>query len=457
MNAIIVSALLGVIMMFTSWGIKGEKSQKYIALMGLAILILANLSQLNGWYVMEYDTKGMLAFSRYGIYANTILFTLTFLYVWINGDEISKIGNHAADFYALFFFILCGASVLTSFDNLLMLFIGIEMLSIPLYILTSSDKTSLTSNEAGLKYFLMGAFSTGILLLGITFIYGATGSFRLTVPETGFKYEMFMRSGGLILVFVAMNFKVSAAPFHFWTPDVYDGAPTVFTSFMATIAKAAGFFAFISVFQVQYQALGFSWPILLTFVIISTLLIGNVTAVFQRSVKRMLAYSSIAQAGFMLFALYKPSTFANEAILLYAFVYSLASIGMFGVLIKMKENSIEGFNGLAKAHPLLAFVTTIFLFSLAGIPLTGGFFAKYYMINAILVAGAGLWIVIVALVFAAISVYYYFKILQAMYFVSGEPALGEIKNTYPYKLLVLAVLLLILGVFPNLLLNYLYF
>jgi NADH-quinone oxidoreductase subunit N len=130
---------------------------------------------------------------------------------------------------------------------------------------------------------------------------------------------------------------------------------------------------------------------------------------------------------------------------------------MFGVLIKMKENSIEGFNGLAKAHPLLAFVTSIFLFSLAGIPLTGGFFAKYYMINAILVAGAGLWLVIVALVFAAISVYYYFKILQAMYFVTGEPALGEINNTYPYKLLVLAVLLLILGVFPNLLLNYLYF
>ena len=457
MNAIIVSALLGVIMMFASWVFKGEKIQKNIALIGLIILLLANVSQLNGWYVLELDTKGMLAFSRYGIYANTILFALTFLYVWVNGDEISKIGNHAADFYALFFFILCGASVLTSFDNLLMLFIGIEMLSIPLYILTSSDKSSLISNEAGLKYFLMGAFSTGILLLGITFIYGATGSFHLTVPETGFKYEMLMRSGGLILIFVAMNFKVSAAPFHFWTPDVYDGAPTVFTSFMATIAKAAGFFAFMSVFQIQYQALGYSWTLLLPFVIICTLLIGNVTAVFQRSVKRMLAYSSIAQAGFMLFALFKPSTFANEGILLYAFVYSVASIGMFAVLIKMKDNSIEGFNGLAKTNPLLAFVTSIFLFSLAGIPLTGGFFAKYYMINAILVAGAGLWLVIVALVFAAISVYYYFKIIQAMYFLSGDPALGEVKNTYQYKLLFLAILLLILGVFPNLLLNYLYF
>ena len=461
MNAIIVSALLGVIMMFTSWGIKGEKSQKYIALMGLAILILANLSQLNGWYVIEYDTKGMLAFSRYGIYANTILFTLTFLYVWINGDEISKIGNHAADFYALFFFILCGASILTSFDNLLMLFIGIEILSIPLYILTGADKKNLLSNEASLKYFLMGSFSTGILLLGITFIYGATGSFHLATPilntTTGLPREQFLLAGGLILLFAALNFKVSAAPFHFWTPDVYDGAPTVFTSFMATIVKAAAFIAFFIVFESQSKALGYTWNIILPFVIVATLLVGNITAVFQRSVKRMLAYSSIAQAGFMLFALYGKSNFATEGLLLYAVVYSLATIGVFGVLVKMKEYSFDAFNGLAKAHPLLAFTTTIFLCSLAGIPITGGFFAKYYMLNALYVAGAGLWLLITAIIFAAISVYYYFKLIQAMYFTPGVPALQEVSNAYQYKLVFIAILLLVLGILPSVLFNYLYF
>jgi len=147
-----------------------------------------------------------------------------------------------------------------------------------------------------------------------------------------------------------MNFKVSAAPFHFWTPDVYDGAPTVFTSFMATIAKAAGFIAFVKVFNTQYLALGYSWTILLTFVILATLLVGNIIAVFQRSVKRMLAYSSIAQAGFMLFALYGKSEISNESILLYAVAYSIATIGIFGVLVKMKENSFEAFNGLGKAH-----------------------------------------------------------------------------------------------------------
>ena len=461
MNAIIVSALLGVILMFCSWGFKSESLQKNIALVGLLVLIAANLAQLNGWYVVDINTKGMLAFSRFGLYANTLLFAITFLYLWINAEEIEAIGHQAADFYALFFFILCGASILTSFDNLLMLFIGIEILSIPLYILTGSDKKNLLSNEASLKYFLMGSFSTGILLLGITLCYGAIGSFRLEapiiIPSKGMALEQYLLSAGLILIFAAMNFKVSAAPFHFWTPDVYDGAPTVFTSFMATIVKAAGFIAFISIFHVQAKALGYSWMLLLTFVIIATLLVGNISAVFQRSVKRMLAYSSIAQAGFMLFALYGVSDFANEGILLYAVVYSIASIGVFAVLVKMKDYSFEAFNGLAKTNPLLAFVTTIFLLSLAGIPLTGGFFAKYYMLNAILTAGAGLWVVIIAILFAAISVYYYFKLIQAMYFVQGSPAIKELSSTYTYKLVVLAIILLILGVFPNLLFNYLYF
>jgi NADH-quinone oxidoreductase subunit N len=461
MNAIIVSTLLGVIMMFCSWGIKTQKTQHTIALVGLFVLILSNLSQMNGWYVIDFDTKGMLAFTRFGLYVNTLFFLITFIYIWLNGEEIAKFDNQAADFYALFFFILCGASILTSFDNLLMLFIGIEILSIPLYILTGADKKNLFSNEAALKYFLMGSFSTGILLLGITFIYGATGSFHLVDPilrpSDGLPKEQMILSAGLLLVFAAMNFKVSAAPFHFWTPDVYDGAPTVFTSFMATIVKAAGFIAFITIFNSQSKALGYTWELVLSFVIISTLLVGNIVAVFQRSVKRMLAYSSIAQAGFMLFALYGKSIYANEGIILYTVVYSLATIGVFGVLIKMKENSFEAFNGLAKANPLLAFVTTIFLFSLAGIPLTGGFFAKYYMLNALYAAGAGLWLIIIAILFAAVSVFYYFKLVQAMYFVTGEPTMHEVPKKYTYALLLIAILLLILGVFPSVVFNYLYF
>jgi len=293
--------------------------------------------------------------------------------------------------------------------------------------------------------------------MGITLIYGDTGSFYLDVIKAGLSVLTPLKAAGLLLILASMSFKVSAAPFHFWTPDVYDGAPTVFTSFMATIVKAAGFIAFISIFHVQAKALGYSWMLLLTFVIIATLLIGNISAVFQRSVKRMLAYSSIAQVGFMLFALYGKSDFAQEGIVLYVVVYSLATLGIFGLLVKMKENSFEAFNGLAKKHPLLAFVTTVFLFSLAGIPLTGGFFAKYYMLNALYLAGAGLWLIIIAILCAAISVYYYFKLVQAMYFVEGEPAINEVPKKNTYILLTIAILLLILGIFPSLLFNYLYF
>ena len=461
MNAIIISALLGVIMMFCSWGIASAKTQRNIGLLGMLVLIGANFAELSGLWTLQFDTKGMLSFNVIGLYANMILFVLTFVYLWINGEEIGKIGDHSADYYAIFFFILCGASVLTSFDNLLMLFIGIEILSIPLYILTGADKKNLFSNEASLKYFLMGSFSTGILLLGITFIYGATGSFHLTMPvinpATHMVTEHFLMSAGLILLFASMNFKVSAAPFHFWTPDVYDGAPTVFTSFMATIVKAAGFITFIKVFETQRMALGFTWYIILSFVIVATLLIGNITAVFQRSVKRMLSYSSIAQAGFMLFALYGNSIFNTEAILLYIVAYSLATIGLFAVLVKMKDYSFESFNGLAKQNPTLAFLTTLFLFSLAGIPLTAGFFAKYYMLNALLTAGAGLWLLIVAILFAAVSVFYYFRLVQAMYFTAGTPAINEVDKKYEFKLWVLAILILVLGVFPSLLFNYLYF
>ncbi len=461
MNAIIVSTLLGVIMMFVSWLTSSPKIQRNIGLAGMLLLILANLAHLKGWWVIDIDTKGMLAFNPIGLFANLTLFILTFIYVWINGEEIDKIGNHTADFYAIFFFILCGVSILTSFNNLLMLFIGIEILSIPLYILTGADKKNLLSNEASLKYFLMGSFSTGILLLGIAFIYGATGSFHLAIPiinpKTQMVKENFLMSAGLILLFVSMNFKVSAAPFHFWTPDVYDGAPTVFTSFMATIVKAAGFIAFIKVFEIQRLALGYSWSIILSFVIVATLLIGNITAVFQRSVKRMLAYSSIAQAGFMLFALYGNSIFNTEALLLYIVAYSLATIGLFAVLVKMKDYSFESFNGLAKKHPVLALLTTIFLCSLAGIPLTAGFFAKFYMLNALFTANAGTWLLIVAILFAAVSIYYYFKLIQVMYFTAGEPAINEVNKKYELKLMVVAIIIVLLGLFPSLLFNYLYF
>ena len=448
-------------MMFSGILVKNRPAVTSIAVIGLALLLVSNLLNTYGIWSIQIDTKGLLSFEKFGMFFNSIAIASTLIYVLLSGKEIENAGANVADYYALIFFVLCGVGILSSFNGLLMLFIGIEILSIPLYILTGSDKRNLKSNEAALKYFLMGSFSTGIMLMGITLIYGATGACALVgnsiAPSTGLIMPSFLEVAGVILLFVSMCFKVSAAPFHFWTPDVYDGAPAVFTSFMATVVKAAGFMAFVRLFDNHTNILGPSWHILLGFVIIATLLIGNITAVFQQSVKRMLAYSSIAQAGFMLFALYSVNDMAKEGILLYAVAYSLATIGIFAVLIKMKDYTFDGFNGLAKTQPVLALAATVCLLSLSGIPLTAGFFAKYYMLASMVKANGSIWLVIVAVLFAAVSVYYYFRVIQAMYFKEGEAATSPVTSLFKTGLLLLAALIILVGIFPTLVLNWLYF
>ena len=242
---------------------------------------------------------------------------------------------------------------------------------------------------------------------------------------------------------------------HFWTPDVYDGVPTPFTALMATVVKAAIFVAFLNLFNTAFGAINNHWSLVLAIVTALTLFIGNITAVFQQSVKRMLAYSSIAQAGFMLFAVLSVNATSMKGIIIYSVAYSVATIGMFAVLMKLKDYTYDGFNGLAKKQPLLAFTATFFLLSLAGIPLTGGFFAKYYVLTAVLEQGSGLmWLVLFALLMAAISVYYYFKVIMAMYFKKGEPELvAEVTGMDKFLLSVTCAIVILIGVAPDLLLN----
>jgi NADH-quinone oxidoreductase subunit N len=303
----------------------------------------------------------------------------------------------------------------------------------------------------------MGSFSTGIMLMGIALLYGTAGSFDLEVIMKSSEQSNALFMGGVVLLMISMGFKVSAAPFHFWTPDVYDGAPTVFTSFMATIVKAAGFIAFIRLFEHAFGGAQKEWQLLVAIITAITLFIGNLTAVFQQSVKRMLAYSSIAQAGFMMFALFALNDLAKEGLILYSAAYSLATIGIFAILVKMKDYTYEGFNGLAKSQPLLAAVNTICLLSLAGIPLTAGFFAKYYMLAAAVKTGTYLWLVIFAVLCAAVSVYYYFRVIQAMYFKEGQGQPMEVSASFKGWMVCLAVIIILLGIFPQWALDKLYF
>jgi len=463
MNAIIFTAIWGVVMMLGGAFIKTKTTPKYLAITGLVLILISNCVELNnGIPLLAVDVKDMLAANSFNLTFINVALGSTLLYFLLNGSDIEKVGEHVSEYFALIFFVLCGIAIISTFNSLLMLFLGIEIVSIPLYILTGSDKRNLKSNEAGLKYFLMGAFSTGIMLLGIAFLYGGseTGSFYINNIISGNAPMPAMIAVGLVLLLISMSFKVSAAPFHFWTPDVYDGAPTVFTSFMATVVKAAAFFAFARLFENAFGNLHAQWQTLIVIIIAATLLIGNITAVFQQSVKRMLAYSSIAQAGFMLFALFALNNLAKEGLVLYSAAYSLASIGIFAILIKMKDYTIDGFNGLAKQQPLLAVTATVFLLSLTGIPLTAGFQAKFYMLLAAVQNGHHIWLVILAVLCAAISAYYYFRIIQAMFFKESgeaEAAVEDITPAFKILLVITAILIIGLGMLPYLLTDWLYF
>ncbi len=458
MNAIIISALLGVIMMFSGIFLKKNSSIAALATFGMIVLLVATIMEMSGYHFFAVDTHNMLIFDAFGLLFNCVAFAGTLTLFLLNAKDIAAIGNNPGEYFALIFFVLCGIAIASSYNTLLMLFIGIEIISIPLYILTGSDKRNLKSNEAALKYLLLGAFSTGLLLLGIAFLYGASekGTFLIDELALGKAATSPLLMAGLLLIMSAMAFKVSAAPFHFWAPDVYDGAPTAITSFMATIVKGGAFIAFIRLFGDAFGEIKPQWQLFIAILSAATLLIGNITAVFQQSVKRMLAYSSVAHMGFMLFSLLTLNTLAKEGIILYIAAYSIATIGLFAVVVKMKDYSFEGFNGMAKQHPKLALVATIFLLSLAGIPLTGGFLAKYYMIASVMQTGHFLWLVILSLICAAISVYYYFRVIQAMYFKEGPGQQPDVSRGFIGWLIVLALMLILLGIFPQWLIDRLY-
>ena len=348
-----------------------------------------------------------------------------------------------------------------SFNNLVMLFIGIEILSVSLYILAGSEKNNLSSNEASLKYFLMGAFATGILLMGITLIYGASGSFYLA------GIEQYFTSGnelspiayiGMFLVLVGMSFKVSVAPFHFWTPDVYDGSPTFVTTFMSTVVKIAGFAAFFKLFYICFSSVSHYWIEVVSVLVILTVTIGAMTAITQKSVKRLLAYSSVSHAGYMLMVVLVGSDADN--LMFYVVAYSISSIVAFSVLMLVQEAAgnaeITSFEGLAKVNPLLGFAMTVSMLSLAGIPLTAGFMAKVYILTSVFNAGHGI-VVLVAILTAMVGIYYYFKVIIAIYFktASEETKLFTYNTSSLFKIVLFLgiIAIIVLGICPDIIHN----
>jgi len=405
------------------------------------------------YYGMMKMDNFALAFSGLTILGTIFIFLLTQNYFAKNSENV-------AEYYTLILFALSGIIIMVSYTNMSMLFIGIEIMSVALYILAGIRKNNFASNEASLKYFLMGAFSTGFLLFGITLIYGATGSFSLPVINQYLVGNYLMVSPlfypGLILIMIGLCFKIGAAPFHFWTPDVYEGAPSLITAFMSTVVKTAGFAAFLRLFAGTFAPLHDFWMPPLMAIVCLTLFIGNVTALFQKNFKRMLAYSSISHAGYLLFSLISLTASSASNVLVYAAAYTFASIVAFAVLILVKQktgnDNFENFNGLGKRNPLAALALTIAMLSLAGIPLTAGFIGKYLMFLNVMTEYK-IYLVAFAILNALVGFYYYLKVIVAMYFKEGAEIVLETPVQYKVVLVLSVIITIVLGVYPSVILN----
>ncbi len=455
MKGLFIISGLGILAMLAEI-FKFKKALFPIVLVGILGAYAINFTEWNQNINIEAFSN-MIRFDNVALAFSGVILATAFFWFILANDYFDE--DHKTDHFSLVLFALVGALMLTSFSNMTTLFLGIEILSIPMYVLAASKKNNLASNEAGFKYLIMGSFASGFLLFGIALIYGATGSFDLMAIRAYISHAQgdlpAFFYAGVLLMLVAMCFKVSAAPFHFWAPDVYEGAPTVITALMSTIVKTAAFAAFMHLFLVVFGGVSETWSMVLAVIITLSLVISNFTAAVQTSVKRMLAYSSISHAAFMLMAILANNRgwASISSILYYSLAYSIGSIAAFTVLYnvsKEKENAnIEAFNGLGKRNPLMAACMVVAMLSLAGIPVTAGFFAKYFVF-ATLIGTSFKWLIIVAILTSAVGAYYYFKVIIAMYFKTAETeAEVPVETSHTVLLVLTTIFTIALGLVPK--------
>ncbi|WP_017494596.1 NADH-quinone oxidoreductase subunit N [Flavobacterium sp. WG21] len=429
-----------------------------IGLLGVLALNFYEFGSTASYY------NNMITVSKFSVTFSSLFIVLTIFLVALSHNFYENHPTKISDFVAIKVFLLAGGVAMVSFGNLAMFFLGIEILSIALYVLAASDRLNLKSNEAGMKYFLMGSFASGIILFGICLIYGAMGTFDVAeIHEVSLSAELpIWFPIGMILMIIGMLFKVAAVPFHFWAPDVYEGSPALTTALMSTLAKVvaiATLYKLVSALNfipsLDNQDLLGTFETIVVIVSIASMTVGNIMALRQVNVKRMLAFSGISHAGFMLMTLLTIATSAG-VLLYYTAAYALAGIAAFSVVLYVCKNQdnedITNFHGLGKTNPLLAAILTGSLLSMAGIPIFSGFFAKLFLFNQTIQAGY-IALVIVAVINSIISVGYYFKLILAMY--SKEP--NQERTGKPFLIYAVAVISIVLnialGLFPSLVLD----
>lgn len=452
----VVLCITGVIVMIVGLFLRWQRLaiSTVISLAGILVAFAANapLKTLN-----ESAFAGMVALDSYAWFLNWVILFSAALTVLMSIKYLSDEGLDLYEYFVLLQFATAGMMFMVSGTHLLVIFVGLETLSISIYILAGGLPTRVESREAALKYLLLGAFSSGIFLYGAALLYGSAGS--LALPGLA----NFLQSGeltvtakvGMGLLLVGFAFKTAAVPFHMWTPDVYEGAPTPLTAYMAVGVKAAAFAAFVRVFFVALPELQANWVQILWVVAAITMILGNIAALVQENIKRMLAYSSIAHAGYILVGMVAGGESGASGVLYYLLAYTFTNLGAFGVvaLVGRKgeaNNMIEDYRGLAKAHPALAVAMAVFLFSLAGIPPTAGFVGKFSIFYSAVKAGY-VWLVVIGVLTSAASVFYYFRVIMKMYMEAPEqePTPLQFGAGTVIVLVVALVGVVYIGIFPK--------
>jgi NADH-quinone oxidoreductase subunit N len=407
---------------------------------------------------------GVVVADNFSLFVTGTLIVVGVLSLAISGPIVERDGLPAGEYYALMLFALAGMILMTMASDLLVIFLALEVLSLAVYVLTGIRRDVPTATEAAFKYFLLGAFSSAFFLYGIAFAYGVAGSTRLdrigSVMAAQAMSPTPLQLLAMSLLLVGFAFKVSAVPFHMWTPDAYEGAPSPVTGFMSTGVKAAAFAAFARVFLSALEPLRGQWSGPLEAIAMATMAVGTVVGVAQSNVKRMLAYSSIAHAGYLLVALIAANDVGKGAILFYLLTYAVTNLGAFGVIGLVERadgtgDKITDYAGLWNDRPGLAALMTIFLLSLGGFPPLAGFIGKWYVFTAAMKAGY-FWLAIVGVLTSVISVFFYLRIVVMMYMTSAPSmrAVPRVPRVAGLALVVSAIIVFYLGILPTQVLNW---
>ena len=449
---IALSVLAIITMMIGAW-----HKYKWVVPVIVAGMIIACSLNVADWNTNRHYFNDMMVVDNFAIAFNTILIIMAILVILIAGHYFRNVVKPIDDVYILLVFSLIGGIIMTSFANLAMLFIGIETLSISMYVLAGSKKFDNQAKEASMKYFLMGSFASGFLLFGIALLYGSSGSFNLAAigafasAHADNLPNMFY--AGMLLTFVGLIFKIAAVPFHFWVPDVYQGSPTVITAFMATVVKVAGIAAIFRLFSHCFMSIQPLWANTVVVISAATILLANFTALYQRTFKRLLAYSGIAHTGYLLMALVAANNHSMGAVLLYLAAYSISTYSAFVVLMLVKDfiydDKMQHYQGLARKNPLIAVTLAVSMLSLTGIPPLAGFMGKFVLFSATLESGY-ISLVIIAVLGSAISLAYYLKPVISMFFREGGTMVIGLTPWLRVFLVLLCLAQLILGLVPGL-------